>query len=137
MTYIAAVFETEKKLKTAEKALTDFINRERELWNITQCIEHSPRFETLEQAEKYLNSRNAQLEELGMADRMVSEVKHIGEGHNTHIKYKICVGPNEPKISVVGRTLQLRIDVPDYEPKLCCDKVKKILTDNGGIVSIS
>ena len=132
---ITAVLESERKVKTAKRALTDFINRERELWNITHFERESPRFETLEQANEYLNSRKAQLEELGMADRMVSEVKHTEHGYNTDIKYVICFGRFEPKISVVGRTLQLKLTISSTLEKQCYDKFKKILTDNGGIVS--
>ena len=130
---ISAVFESAREAKAAKKALTEFFKRELELWNLLGGIgeESSGWHQDLEEVNEYVNSRKAPLERLGMGDRMISEVKSSQHGYSVVLKYEVCVRGVMPKILIEGRTLRVEgIHVSDEG----VDKVKKILTDKGGVV---
>ena len=134
---ISAVFESEREAKAAKKALTEFFKRELELLNLLGSIgvESSGGHQDLEEVNEYVNSRKAPLERLGMGDRMISEVRSSQHGYSAVLKYEVYVMGGiigvMPKILIEGRTLRVEgIHVPDKG----VDKVKKILTDKGGVV---
>jgi len=129
---ISAVFESAKAAKAAKKALTEFFKRELELWNLLGCVQESSGWhQDLEEVNEYVNSRKAQLERLGMGDRMISDVKSSQYGYSATLKYEIYATYEVPKILIVERTL--RVEGRNISDK-GVDKVKKILTEKGGVV---
>jgi len=128
---ISVVFESAREAKAAKKALTEFFKQELELWNVVGCMEQSLAWhQDLEEVNEYVNSRKAQLERLGMGDRMISEMRSSQHGYSAILRYEIYVTSRMPKILIVGRTL--RVEGRNITDK-GVDKVIEILTDKGGV----
>jgi len=133
--YISAVFESPKEAKAVKKALTEFFRRDLELWNLLGGIigECSEWYKDLEKANEFVNIRKVPLERLGMGDRMKIKVEssEFGYGYHAVLEYEVYVMERIPEIHVVGKTLQIE---KTYITDQGVDKIKKILTDKGGIV---
>ena len=134
MREISAVFKSAREAKAAKKELTEFFKRELELWNLLGYIGKStPWHQDLEEVNEYVNSLKAQLEILGMGDRMISEVSSSQHGYSATLKYEIYATYEVPKILIAGRTLRVE-EGNSFISYKGIEKVKKKLTDKGGVV---
>jgi hypothetical protein len=127
---VSAVFERLGDANRAKRGVTKFFRRELEFENIVPAPEDGGFFTSYEEALEYADCRKTQLERLGMDDRITSEeIRSEKEGYMVHLKYKKFIA-SRPEFFIDGRTLRVKF----LGLNRGFEKVKKVLSDSGGIV---